>query len=228
MFPSGSDGTAADPVHNLGYLESTAACPGRHAPTFEARNLIRPDLRIMDGDIVTIDFYAGACSATIFGHPIEIFDPGKKALPSHLQLEANPIFHNTEAGALPSTIERVSNYTPLNTSMFDGVLSSSDNNLQAAVDTLDNHQHKTVNVIPSVQNPNLVVGPGATVILMPFASGNHTGWNAAIPRAASFTDPTRCVAWAPGGVLYFSVKKDATGNSLGIVSAIAELEFSTS
>ncbi len=134
-----SDGTATDPIHNLGYLESTATCPARHAPTFEARVLIRPDLRIIDGDIVTINFYAGSATATIFAHPIEIFDPGKKELPWRLQLEANPIFHNTEAGALPSTIERVSNYTPLNTSMFEGVLSSSDNNLQAAMDTLDDH-----------------------------------------------------------------------------------------
>jgi hypothetical protein len=53
-------------------------------------------------------------------------------------IAANPIFENTEGGALPSTIERVSNYTPLNTSMFDGNLSPSDNNLQAAMDTIDN------------------------------------------------------------------------------------------
>ena len=54
-------------------------------------------------------------------------------------LEANPIYHATEGGAMPSTIERVSNYTPLNTSSFDDLLDEQDNNLQAAMETIDEH-----------------------------------------------------------------------------------------
>jgi hypothetical protein len=61
-----------------------------------------------------------------------------------IQLEGNSIFHNTEAGALPSTIDRVSNYTPINTSAFDGILSASDNNLQAAMETIDNHPSQEI------------------------------------------------------------------------------------
>ena len=35
----------------------------------------------------------------------------------------------------------MSNYTPLNTSTFNGILSTADNNLQAAAETLDDHVH---------------------------------------------------------------------------------------
>ena len=54
------------------------------------------------------------------------------------------MFDNTAGGALPSTIERVSNYTPLNTSNFNHVLSAADNNLQAAMDTIDEHTSYTL------------------------------------------------------------------------------------
>jgi hypothetical protein len=50
-------------------------------------------------------------------------------------------FANTEGGALPSTIEAAAPYTPLHTGSFDGVLSPADNNLQAAMETLDDHAH---------------------------------------------------------------------------------------
>jgi hypothetical protein len=48
---------------------------------------------------------------------------------------------NTEGGALPSTIEAAAPYTPLNTSKFANVLSEQDNNIQAAMETLDDHAH---------------------------------------------------------------------------------------
>lgn len=133
------DGTVTDPLHNLGYLETTATPPARHSPSIEARAIIRPDLRVLDGDVVKLTCLGGV-EASFFAEVTEIYEPGaSKDPPWRLDLRANPIFHNTEAGAMPSTIERVSNYTPLNTSLFDNVLSASDNNLQAAVDTLDDH-----------------------------------------------------------------------------------------
>jgi hypothetical protein len=48
---------------------------------------------------------------------------------------------NTVSGPLPSTIERVAAYTPLVTSNFNDILTVYDNNLQAAMDRLDDHHH---------------------------------------------------------------------------------------
>jgi hypothetical protein len=136
------DGTATDPLHNLGYLESTDSPPARNTQTFQARAILRPDLRIQDGDVVTLSFDGGTKTATIFAQVTEVYDAQnpKAGLPAwHMILEANPIYHATEGGAMPSTIERVSNYTPLNTSTFDDLLDAQDNNLQAAMETIDEH-----------------------------------------------------------------------------------------
>jgi len=50
-------------------------------------------------------------------------------------------FNSTEGGAMPSTIEAAAPYTPLATGNFDRVLSVNDNNLQAAMETIDDHDH---------------------------------------------------------------------------------------
>lgn len=162
-----TDGAADDPYHNLGYLESTNSPPARNAPTFEAKALIRPDLRILDGDIIELQLY-DANAGDIFAHPIELYEPRGSTRPAwRLQLEANPVFQNTEGGALPSTIERISNYTPLNTSTFDKILSSADNNLQAAMETLDEHKH---DVIASNGLAGVIAG-AATQYLVPYHGG---------------------------------------------------------
>jgi hypothetical protein len=51
-------------------------------------------------------------------------------------------FAATEGGALPSTIEASAPYTPLNVASFNHVLDASDNNIQAAMMTLDDHLHQ--------------------------------------------------------------------------------------
>jgi len=136
------DGDPTDPIHNLGYLEAADTCPARNFQTLEAVAYIRPDLRFQDGDSITLSMYKGTKSAGIFAKVTEEYDSKASKLPRwRLKLEADPIFETTEGGAMPSTIERVSNYTPLNTSHFDNFLSSSENNLQAAMDRLDDHDH---------------------------------------------------------------------------------------
>lgn len=137
-----TDGTATDPLHNLGYLESTDSPPARNVSSYNVKALIRPDLRFQDGDVLTLSIYGGALTVNFFAQVTEEFDSKSSQLPKwRLLLEANPIYHATEGGALPSTIERVSNYTPLNTSNFNGILSTDDNNLQAMADTVDDHEH---------------------------------------------------------------------------------------
>lgn len=125
-----------------------------------------------------------------------------------MQLEANPVFHNTEAGALPSTIERVSNYTPLSTGTFDGILSASDNNLQAAMDTIDEHHASlpilaadtwtpsltnTTNISSSVAHPCQYIRIGNRVICFGVVEINPTGAGACVlkmtlPIASNFVN----------------------------------------
>ena len=134
------EGAVTDPIHNLGYLESTASAPARKSSTFEFVGYLRPDLRLQDGDTIKAAVYGATKSATFFGLFTEEWEHGPGKPPAwRLKVEADPVFHSTEGGALPSTIERVSNYTPLNTSTFDAVLPSTANNLQAAMEILDEH-----------------------------------------------------------------------------------------
>lgn len=142
------------PVHNLGYLETTAVHP--FSPTTLAYHYF-PNVKVtlpfhlkyLNGDNVYF-------SSTVFSFNAvlevkEILDPGAD-IGWRLELSPLNFLSNTEAGPLPSTIERVSNYTPLNTSAFDTILSSSDNNLQAAMDTLDDHNHSNIPTTEDIQD----------------------------------------------------------------------------
>lgn len=133
------------PTYNLGYLESTANPPSVSTRTQKAEKLkatIPFHLKYVSGDKVTFT-KSGFNSITGPLLVTEIFDPNLN--PSwQLQLEMLQYLTNTEGGALPLSIERVSNYMPLNVSNFNGILSESDNNVQQALETLDNQ------AVPSV------------------------------------------------------------------------------
>jgi hypothetical protein len=99
-------------------------------------------------------------------------------------ITANEIFGNTAGGAMPSTIERVSNYTPLNTSNFAHVLSSNDNNLQAAMDKIDDHEH-TYSDILGMNGDLLTVPAGATYYLAPYGGLTAVGGGTAYPKSGT-------------------------------------------
>jgi hypothetical protein len=125
-------GTEGDVLHNLGFLHSTASLPS----DYEQRQPISVDmpwnLTYQSGDYLYID-NSYACFPT---DVIEVFD--LKAHPGlYTQLRQLEYFTNTEGGALPSTIERVSNYTPLNVSNFNKNLDATINNLQAFAERVD-------------------------------------------------------------------------------------------
>jgi hypothetical protein len=133
-----TQGSATDPIHNLGYIESTAAAPARNSTTDIVSLNSRPDFRILDGDKIALVKTLG--TVKFFALVTETYEAPTKSHPEprwETVVDTNPIFGNTAGGALPSTIERVSNYTPLNTSTFNHILSAADNNLQAAMNTLD-------------------------------------------------------------------------------------------
>ncbi|HEY5982626.1 MAG TPA: hypothetical protein VIU38_04075, partial [Anaerolineales bacterium] len=135
-----TDGAATDPIHNLGWLKSTALPPARNTMTFQLEFYTRPDLRIQDGDTIRVTFDGGSSAVTFFAKVTEEYEPGSKSLPEwRLKLEANPIFNNSEGSPLPATVAGSGNYIPINTSRFDGVLDQYDSNVQTAFERLDDH-----------------------------------------------------------------------------------------
>jgi hypothetical protein len=133
-----TSGDPSSPMHNLGYLESTAAHPDRtfYYDTNEwvIKN-IAPNLKYLDFDALKVNFDI----STLQLWPArvrEVFD--KKLTPSwQWQARFLDIFANTEGGAIPSTLEASAPYTPLNTSTFDKNLNSGTNNLQALAEKVD-------------------------------------------------------------------------------------------
>lgn len=140
------NGGGSTSSHNLGYLESTAELPDASPLSIgiQPRSEGRPiktlpfHLKYLTGDraLFTKDTkeVRGILDVT------EILNPDAD-IAWRIELANLDYLSNTEGGSLPSTIERVSNYTPINTSAFDNILSDNDNNLQAAMDTLDDHDH---------------------------------------------------------------------------------------
>ena len=144
-------GYSGNPLHNLGFLPSTAS-PPVNPDAWSARD--EPDQKV---NLQAESSYALSEDGT-FGNAAHFFaDITEKFDPKHspswwMDVNEKKLAENTEGGAMPSTIERVANYTPLNTSYFDGVLSPADNNVQAAMDTIDN------NVYSKAQVNELVAG----------------------------------------------------------------------
>ena len=130
-------GTAGDVLHNLGFIHSSDSLP----TLYEQEQGIKPyamaiQLYPQDGDFINFDddqthLYPAQITET--------FNPELKAIPWRVEIEQRRMFTNTEGGALPSTIERAAPYTPLATGHFNGILSVDDNNLQAAMETIDDH-----------------------------------------------------------------------------------------
>jgi hypothetical protein len=122
------------PLHNLGYLESTASTPAISQSWHQNEDKRTWHLQYQDGDILHCS--SGTYQVKVF----EVFD--KKHSPElYLQFVALPKFSNTEGGAVPAAIEDVLPYFALNTSNFHAILDGQDNNIQAAMDSLDDHFH---------------------------------------------------------------------------------------
>lgn len=135
-----SNGSATSVIHNLGFLHSTASLPtnatagqiGAHT------SKIPVHLKYRTGDMVNVIGRNAQLTRRV--RVIEVFEP--TATPAwHQILEVLAWYGETEGGPLPSTIEAAAPYTPLATGNFDGVLSEDDNNLQAAMEKIDDHTH---------------------------------------------------------------------------------------
>lgn len=135
-----STGDATATIHNLGFLHSTATQPTNAQNYTIGRSSNLPvHLKRRTGDKVTIT-RNGVSYGAIRIKVTEVLDT--EATPAWYQIvEGLQWYGTTEGGAMPSTIEAAAPYTPLVTGHFDGVLSLNDNNLQAAMETIDDHDH---------------------------------------------------------------------------------------
>lgn len=122
-------------VHNLGYLESTDSPPASFYNSDRASIVTGIHLKYNSGDIFTIQINQ-TIQAYYFARVTEILDPNAE-IGWRCEIDLIERFANTNAGSLPSTIERVAAYTPLVTTNFDGNLDATVNNLQAFADRVD-------------------------------------------------------------------------------------------
>jgi hypothetical protein len=133
-----TSGSASDPIHNLGFLPSTAVHPTRTF-FYDTNDWIvqgiAPNLKYFDFDALKVD--VDVVSQSLWPAKVrEVYDP--RLSPSwQWQARYLDIFGNTEAGAIPSTIMAAAPYTPLNVSQFNKNLNTSQNNLQAFADKVD-------------------------------------------------------------------------------------------
>lgn len=125
------------PLHNLGYIPTAGTRPSspiEGSPKGGHSSKLSPNLKYESGDYVTIVTNSGSFNTRI--QVEEIFEAGKD-FAWHMIIKPCIWFSSTEGGAMPSTIQAAAPYTPLNTSHFNNNLSSSDNNIQAAMETID-------------------------------------------------------------------------------------------
>ena len=139
------DGNANDPLWNLGYLESTASPPVSNVSFPFRLKPIAPHLKYLSFDQFAFTF--GNYPNSLYTNDsrnlqvTEEFNTEFKELAWRIILNTYDWSRGTEGGALPGTIEAAAPFTPLNTTNFDGILTTNDNNIQAAMETIDDHGH---------------------------------------------------------------------------------------
>jgi hypothetical protein len=171
-----TSGTATDPIHNLGFLHSTAAHPGR---TWWIDTLdwvmqgIPPNLKYLDFDALS-NIYDVVYQNIWPCKVRELYSPD---LDPSWQFQARflDVFGDTEGGTLPATSVPALIYTPLNTSGFHAVLDSQDSNLQVAMDTLDDHTHIVSRASPpTIEIPGFFFAYDYNACILYFWTGG--GW----------------------------------------------------
>ncbi len=109
-------------VHNLGYLESTDSPPASLLNADRGKVTVGIHLKYKSGDVIRLKIKEGQ-TATYHAKVTEILDPAAD-IGWRCEIELIERFNNTNAGALPGTIERIAAYTPLVTTNFNGMLDS--------------------------------------------------------------------------------------------------------
>jgi len=197
------DGNATDPLWNLGYLESTASPPTSNVSFPLTLKPIAPHLKYLSFDEFAFTFenypHTNILSDSRNMQVTEEFDTEFKELGWRILLNTYDWSKGTEGGALPGTIEAAAPFTPLNTSHFDTILSSNDNNIQAAMDTIDDHTHTTstdLNVTKTLQLSGDITPSALTANQNNY---NPTGWSAAVVMRLQTDGTNRTITGLAGG-----------------------------
>jgi enamine deaminase RidA (YjgF/YER057c/UK114 family) len=126
------------PIHNLGFLPSTASHPDNYS-FIDTQNWIiqniAPNLKYLDFDpvYVVLDFGEFSIWPSKF---VELYNP--RLSPSwQWQARFLDVFGDTEGGAMPNTIQPSAPFTPLSTLNFDHNLDETITNLQALAEAVD-------------------------------------------------------------------------------------------
>jgi hypothetical protein len=133
-----TSGDPGSPLHNLGFLPSTAVHPDcdfyMDSPDWFVTD-ISPNLKYRDFDALKVVFD----NSVLALWPSRVREIFYKNLHPSWQWNCKylDIFANTEGGAIPSSIEAAAPYTPINVTNFDKHLNSTVNNLQALADRVD-------------------------------------------------------------------------------------------
>jgi len=194
-----TDGAASYPVHNLGYLESTAVSPNipdHQMPIADTLVTVIPNLKYQTGDCVSFDpGITGVSAVKTVVDVTEIFDARTKTVKNpryrlssrptwKMQLRPLLFFSNTEAGHIESSAGYTSPFIPLATSGFSGFLNQSVTNLQVLADFIDDNAIGNAGIAGtagrlaqfsaghSIEDSN-IIGPAANVLTIE-ATGIYT------------------------------------------------------
>lgn len=127
------------PIHNLGFMPSTAVEPSANYQLAPSKFDPFPiNLKYQSSDFIQIDLIQGGTFNITCAEVVEILDLSQKMIPWRMVIAETQWLSNTAVGSLPGTIERVASYTPLVTANFNNNFDASINNLQAMADFLDN------------------------------------------------------------------------------------------
>ena len=159
-------GTVGDPLFNLGFIKSTESMPTLYSQAQPLDFTLPINLNYQDGDFFGVNGNAyGLYPAQV----TEIFDP-RKSPGWCVEIKQLQYFANTEGGSLPADLIKLSSYMPLSTGSFNGVLNAQANNVQSAMDMLDDHTHGGNSLpAPTADNDFLVGSVAGTWLKKTFA-----------------------------------------------------------
>jgi len=134
-------GPATYPIHNLGYLESSASAPVVPENNFPLDGTVLtviPNLKYQSGDCVQFDPGIGGYALVKSVLDVtERYDSTGKSPAWRMELRPLRYFSPTEAGQVDRSEQYTTSYAPLASSGFTGLLDNHVTNLQALADAVD-------------------------------------------------------------------------------------------
>jgi len=223
-----SNGDATSVIHNLGFLHSTAALPtnATNQQAGSRSSKLPVHLKYRTGDQVDITLDNNINPLPMRVKVTEILN--LESTPAWYQvLETLEWFSDTEGGPLPSTIEAAAPYTPLATGNFDAVLSTNDNNIQAAMETIDDHAHTLVTEDVQDIIGAMVTGNTETGITVTYQDSDGTidfELTTAVPTTEEIQDIVGAMV-SGGTETGIAVTYDDTNARLDFVAEVTQAEL---